>query len=43
MIDLEYSASHSDRVNLLIHLLAVPLFWLASIMALTMTAMRALN
>lgn len=40
-MNLEYSASHRDRANLLIHLFAVPLFWLASIMALTFTAMGA--
>lgn len=41
MKDREYADSHQDRINLLIHLLAVPLFWLASLMALTFAAMGA--
>ena len=35
----QYARSHADRVNLLIHLLAVPMFWLASISGITFLAM----
>lgn len=41
MTDPYYSESHRDRFNLLLHLFAVPLFWLATFAALTFAAMGA--